>query len=149
MGYTHYWRQSRDFSETEWLDLCGEAFRIIDLAKELGVYVAGPLGDEEPEINIVKIRLNGRAPNDSCETFGLDKYKRELGEWETPDPKGVFDFCKTRQRPYDKVVVSILHTAKNIAPGVIIPSSDGGPEAIRPAIDELSAELKNELQPEQ
>jgi hypothetical protein len=149
MGYTQYWRQSRDFTDTEWLDLCGEAFRIVGLAKLLGVDVAGPYAKGEPEINIVKIRLNGRAPNDSCETFGLNKYKRELGGWETPCPVGVFDFCKTRRRPYDKVVVSILHAAKNIAPGVIIPSSDGGPEAIRPAIDELSAELKNELQPEQ
>jgi hypothetical protein len=149
MGYTQYWRQTRDFTDTEWLDLCGEAFRIIDLAKELGVDVAGPHGEDEPEINISKIWLNGRAPDGNCETFGLNKNKRELGEWETPDPKGVFDFCKTRRRPYDKVVVSILHAVEKIAPGVIIPSSDGGLEAIRPAIDELSAELKNELQSEQ
>ena len=149
MGYTQYWRQSRDFTDTEWLDLCGEAFRIILLAKELGIDVAGPLGDEEPEINIAKIRINGRAPDESCETFGLNKKMRELGEWETLDPKGVFDFCKTRQRPYDKVVVSILHAVQKIAPGVIIPSSDGGQDAIRPAIDELSAEKQNELQPEQ
>jgi hypothetical protein len=149
MSWTHYWRQTRDFTDPEWLNLCGEAFRIIALAEELGIDVAGTLGDEEPEINIARIRINGKAPDESCETFALNKKMRELGEWETPDPKGVFDFCKTRRRPYDKVVVSILHAVEKIAPGAIIPSSDGGLEAIRPAIDELQLENRNELQPEQ
>ena len=47
------------------------------------------------------------------------------------DASALSGFCKTEYRPYDAVVVSILHVARTVAPDAITVSSDGGPEAIR------------------
>lgn len=40
MGYTHYWRQKRAFTENEWAQICGEVSRII--AKAARGYYSGP-----------------------------------------------------------------------------------------------------------
>jgi hypothetical protein len=147
MGYTHYWRQKRDFTDSEWILLCNETGRIINLAGNLGIDIAGGLGEDWPEITENKIWFNGRDP-DSCETLALTKKVRETAAWETPSDLGKFEFCKTRQYPYDKVVVSVLHAARTIAPEAITSvSSDGGDEAIGPAIDNMIE--ANELPSEQ
>lgn len=79
------------------------------------------------------IALNGVAPKEDYETFWLDRAPTSKGgpfrEQEAKD--GIFNFCKTEYRPYDAVVVSILHMARTVAPDAITVSSDGGPEAIK------------------
>ena len=93
------------------------------------ILLAGPSGRGKPRLNKYLIGLNGKRPHD-YESFVLGK------EPPTPyadrqDANALSGFCKTEYRPYDAVVVSILHVARTVAPDAIEVSSDGGPEAIR------------------
>lgn len=140
MGYSHYWETLRSFTDEEWDSLTEEANRIIGLAGKLNIKLGDALGDFEPVITKKRIALNGYG-NAGCESFILMKNKREAAEWERKRENGaVFDFCKTRQLPYDAVVVSILYAANQIAPDALHPSSDGG-DVFEPAIDILAAKM--------
>lgn len=181
MGYTHYWRQKRAFTKSEWQTIVAEAKRICAKA-ERGDYYSGKedfasstgveqtemgfrVGFKEsyawrtfphpeaptpmqarairladgsgspgtkPEFSEDRICLNGVDPNESYETFCLERAP-ECPEYQRKEAKtkGIFNFCKTEYRPYDAVVVSILHIARTVAPEAIIVSSDGGLEAIK------------------
>jgi hypothetical protein len=115
MGYTHYFRQSREFTEAEWTALTEYARKIVEAALCEAIELAGWDGsaDTDPEITSYQIVLNGAGPND-YDTFMLTKRVTE--------PSFV---CKTQRRPYDPVVVTILHAACVIAPDAITESSDG------------------------
>lgn len=95
------------------------------------IKLAGPNGDGRPQVTPSVIALNGACPED-YESFHLERapecpeYQRERAKTE-----GVFNFCKTEYRPYDPVVVSILHVARTVAPDAITVKSDGGDEAIK------------------
>ncbi|NBR07553.1 MAG: hypothetical protein EBT92_17555 [Planctomycetes bacterium] len=71
----------------------------------------GDVGSE-PTITDTKIVFNGEG-DESCETFHLTK-----------DPQD-FEFCKTRQLPYDETVVDVMREAMLINP-TFNPRSDGG-----------------------
>jgi len=140
MGYSHYWETLRSFTDEEWDSLTEEANRIIGLAGKLNIKLGDALGDFEPVVTKNRIALNGYG-NAGCESFILMKNKREAAEWERQrENNAVFDFCKTRQLPYDAVVVSILFAANKIAPDALHPSSDGG-DVFEPAIDILAAKM--------
>ena len=97
------------------------------------IAVCGPMGTGQPEFTDDRIALNGdESKTEDYETFALERAPKPP-EWATPkDLKdGIFAFCKTEYRPYDAVVVSILHVARTIAPDAITVSSDGKAEAIR------------------
>lgn len=131
MGYTHYWRQKRGFTPTEWAKIVNETKRVIAAC---GTPLAGPHGEAgtKPIINSEVISLNG-LNDDSHETFHLEcKPTTSPGEH---SKDGVFNFCKTEQKPYDPVVVSILHAADVIAPGALKLSSDGGDYVFKPCSD--------------
>lgn len=116
MGYTHYWRQHRDFTEAEWVTLTEYARRVVLAALCEGIELANGMTDPntDPDIDRVRISLNGEPPND-CDTFHLPRRC----------PDHAIDSCKTQQLPYDPVVVTILHAACTIAPDAIQESSDG------------------------
>ncbi|MFA5186561.1 MAG: hypothetical protein WC551_08815 [Patescibacteria group bacterium] len=118
MGFTHYWRQSRDFTAKEWGRIAEVARACVAKAEHEGIRLAGWDGTGEPLIDSDRVSLNGRE-DESCETFLLTRVR-----------ESDFNFCKTRERPYDDVVVSILFAAKSIAPNAISVSSDGGDDAI-------------------
>jgi len=120
MGYSHYFRQQRDFTDKEWMTLNYVAWDIVVEAKRQGIVLARWDGevDTVPEINFEEINLNGSG-DESCENLRLTRVRKDA-----------FNFCKTREFPYDAVVVSILYAAKTIAPGALEVSSDGGDEAI-------------------
>lgn len=140
MGYSHYWEISRNFTDEEWSAITAEANRIIGLAGKLDIKLGDALGDFEPVVTTKRIALNGYG-NAGCESFILLKNKREAAEWERKrDNDAVFDFCKTRQLPYDAVVVSILFAANKIAKDAIQISSDGG-DIFEPAIDILASKM--------
>ena len=138
MGYSHYWRPQRDFTQQEWNDIVAVATEVCAQAEKQTIALARWDGEEGTyrEINSDEINLNGYG-DESCESFNLTRVKGDS-----------FQFCKTRELPYDAVVVSILFAAKTIAPGALEVSSDGGDEAIAmqfpvevPAVKRVKAKL--------
>lgn len=110
MGYTQYW-DHKGFTDEQWKKLVTFTRNLISNTK---VPIVNGSGDEgsSPEINDRRIFLNGEG-DDSCETFNLTKAAQD------------FKFCKTRQFPYDEVVVAIMREAMEINPS-FNPHSDGG-----------------------
>jgi len=119
MGYTHYWRQLRDFTDTEWQELTrltklitngsqGILAHHPETAGEDDYY--GEIEDDVFTIDNEEIRFNGIG-KDSHETFRITKKKRpkaDYEEQESYDRQGAFEFCKTAHKPYDKYVVAVL-----------------------------------------
>ena len=116
MGYTHYWRQQRDFTSAEWNELT----RLTKLITADGSSIlANGFSDRgsQPTIDNEKICFNGIG-EDGHETFRITKKKREKADYEKQEPynrqgeaydrQGAFEFCKTAQKPYDKYVVAVL-----------------------------------------
>ena len=109
MGYTHYWRQLRDFTEMEWQELT----RLTKLITADGSSIlANGLSDKnsKPTIDNEEICFNGIGDN-GHETFRITKKKRPKADYEEQeayDKKGAFEFCKTAHKPYDKYVTAVL-----------------------------------------
>ena len=101
MGYTNYWYQTRAFTDKEWYEIKTyllfrhNSFELDDLDKEIKISI---LDD-----NI--IQFNGKNDRLSCEDFTLHKNIREPYY---KDDKLEFNFCKTRQLPYDMMVWKLL-----------------------------------------
>ncbi len=101
MGYTNYWYQTRAFTDKEWYEIKTyllfrhNSFELDDLDKEIKISI---LDD-----NI--IQFNGKNDRLSCETFTLYKNIREPFY---KDDNVEFNFCKTRQLPYDEMVWKLL-----------------------------------------
>ena len=128
MGYTHYWRQHRDFNDTEWRVIT----RLAKLITADGVDVLAyhPKGKDYTEevllngdpdmftIDNEQIRFNGIG-EDGHETFLITKKR----------PEENFQFCKTAHKPYDKYVVAVLcaiyHVYLQMERTVMNISSDG------------------------
>ena len=128
MGYTHYWRQQRDFTDTEWQELT----RLTKLITASG---GRDITLSEFNINNEEIRFNGKG-EEGHETFLITKKKRDLYDYEKQDSiqdaymhhksgGGVFNFCKTAHKPYDKYVVAVLCALYNL--------SDAPPQSNRSA----------------
>jgi hypothetical protein len=118
-GYTHYWNQSRDFTDQEWQKILRGAKSIIKKAMAQGIALAGGDGNGKPDLNAKYISLNG-AGDESYETFFLSKEKDDE-----------FNFTKTSERPYDPVVVSLLAMIKKVSSDAVDISSDGGDGVFR------------------
>jgi hypothetical protein len=136
MGYTHYWRQKRDFTDEEWTILKAKSKTILKSFTDGGGRLDHLSHTEAPEH---WIRFNG---NPGCEKFILNKYQPEhfFYGWMSMSEhseNGSFHFCKTRQRPYDWAVVQVLRAAKLVAPDAITLSSDGD------VFDDVENNLKN------
>ena len=114
MGYTNYWYQTRAFTDKEWYEIKTyllfrhNSFTLDDLDKEIKISI---LDD-----NI--IQFNGKNDRLSCEDFTLYKNIREPLY---KDDKVEFNFCKTRQLPYDEMVWKLLRFIKFV---VLSPRDD-------------------------
>ena len=114
MGYTNYWYQTRAFTDKEWYEIKTyllfrhNSFTLDDLDKEIKISI---LDD-----NI--IQFNGKNDRLSCEDFTLYKNIREPFY---KDDKVEFNFCKTRQLPYDMMVWKLLRFIKFV---VLSPRDD-------------------------
>ena len=113
MGYTHYIRNKPSFSESQWVDFCGDARKLF--AKHEGILAGahGVLGTS-PTITSEAIRFNGIG-EDSHETGCVRKGYAD------------FEYCKTARKPYDKVVVAFYKLIRKYLPTTEL-SSDGGDE---------------------
>ena len=105
MGYTNYWYQTRAFTDKEWYEIKTyllfrhNSFELDDLDKEIKISI---LDD-----NI--IQFNGKNDRLSCEDFTFYKNVREPFY---KDDNVEFNFCKTRQLPYDMMVWKLLKFIK-------------------------------------
>jgi hypothetical protein len=130
MGYTHYTYQSRSFTNSEWELIQTEVKSILANAEKAGIRICGGSGEAGtfPTVDKNEIFLNG-CEHESHETYALTRVKPENPSWRKNE-KDYFSFCKTAQKPYDRVVTSIMAMVKGIAPDAVEISSDGGPEAL-------------------
>lgn len=78
--------------------------------------------DTKPEINKDHVRFNGKLEQ-GHETFMLTR-TQEIQSY-LKDQTMAFEFCKTRQDPYDKFVVACLIWAKMVFGNDVKISSDG------------------------
>jgi hypothetical protein len=123
MGYTHYIRQYRDLTDEEWATFTDCARIIFETSS---VPLASWDGTGEPMISDDRVSFNG-VGSDGCETCAINRTMRELFDYEVKSGEtSVFDFCKTRRRPYDVIVRSIYRLAFDVAPDAFSLSSDGG-----------------------
>ena len=123
MGYTHYWRQDRDFTKPEWETLVSSVSKILEVCKNNRIdLVSGKWeSSDPPEVNGETIHFNGRK-EDGHETFVIERIKPDLQPWMGGEH---MDFCKTAQKPYDLAVCMVLLAINQFCPGVMRISSDG------------------------
>jgi hypothetical protein len=117
MGYTHYWKitERLDKDWDKWTSFLPDAMKIISHASQkLDIALADALGETKGEatVSLSGVSLNGYG-EDSHESFVLTA---EITK---------FDFCKTAQKPYDRVVVAILILATEYFGNDIEVTSDG------------------------
>jgi len=111
MGYTHYWRPTRDLTEDEWDNIRQVAKTI--LKDNHGVILDNePTDSQNLSITYDSVLCNGIG-DDGHETFYLTRKMRND-----------FEFCKTAQKPYDKYIVAMLIAVTQITDSITV-SSDG------------------------
>ena len=117
MGYTHYWTQTRDFTEEEWAQIREDMEALLKDVQHLqGIPLANAMGEPgtSPLISDEVIQFNG-VGTDSHETFAVYRRKPKVG-----------DFCKTARKPYDLAAVAALcHFATVPDPAALDANSDG------------------------
>lgn len=112
MGYTHYIKNKREFTDAEWNQFVKEIREMLDNTE---IPIAGPLGETgtKPILNDSLVSFNG-LEDDSHETAKMTKSAMN------------FSFCKTRRKPYDKLVVEMYKITRKILGCNVELSSDGG-----------------------
>ena len=114
-GYSNYWKQSEDFTSSEWSKIVRLAKSAIKTAEKHGIVIRDGWGKGKPKINNNEISINGDAENNlDHETFRITK--RLEDDW---------SFTKTARKPYDAVVATILVGIKKIAPKKFSARADG------------------------
>ena len=126
MGYTNYWYQYRDFTDSEWDEIV-DYFKTLMKKEEYRKFVVCTRYRKGRGV----LSFNG-GEGRSCETFVLNKHEpkpRYEGD------KTYFNFCKTRELPYDKVVWKFLKFIKFVVldpnKADFIISNDNGDEIIK------------------
>ena len=129
MGYTNYWYQYRDFTDNEWMEIV-DYFNTLMEKEEYRKLVDIGSKDYFNNYEDQEIYFDG-GEGGSCETFVLHKHEpkpRYEGD------KTYFNFCKTLELPYDKVVWKMLKFIKLIVldptKADFIISNDNGDEIV-------------------
>ena len=123
MGYTNYWKQYRDFTGAEWL-MIKDQYNYLRDTCEHHIFIDETQHDAEIAFNQKKSGVNGWG--NGCETFVLEQTPFANAQAnEQPDEYYKFNFCKTRQNPYDLVAWNLLSwIANKFGDGVITISRD-------------------------
>lgn len=115
MGYTHYWRQIRPATDTQWKNICEDfnKLRMAAILRNSPFPIQREYDDPSlPEVSDTAIIFNGIGEM-GHETLLIEK-----------DYSG-FAFCKTKGKPYDNAVMLLLVLAYHYAPDVWDVTSDG------------------------
>lgn len=124
MGYTHYWsfkkapRGKTTQIEKRYQKAIKECNKIIRYYSETYGGLSGFSAHVEPG-TYGGVKVNGSQNSGQCEDFVL---REHFSQNES------FNFCKTRQYPYDAVVVACLIVLKHRLGDLIDVSSDGDAE---------------------
>lgn len=120
MGFSRFWyRKDKEVKQTKF------DFFVIDvktIIAKSGVVICGPQGEGEPILTPDLISFNGQEA-DAHETFFFPRKIEDNHHREYDD--GIFFFCKTALKPYDKVVAACLIAAKHWWKDRIKISADG------------------------
>lgn len=139
MGYSHYWRLKSDARQSSYKEALADIRKII---KDNISILANGMGDKDSLPKTQKeISFNG-IEDESHETFFLPTslLKFDYGR----DDGWSFDFCKTAQKEYDKIVVACLCILKFHLKDKIQIESDGDQEDLREGI-ELASKYLNAI----
>lgn len=130
MGYTNYYETKKTVGTAkQWaafIEDVNKIFKATDIPLANGRGDAGTL----PTVSKSVVSFNG-VEDDSHETLYIERVstaRMDKGD------KLVFNFCKTAEKPYDKVVVAVLVALKQHFPASKI-SSDGGMDDWQAGID--------------
>ena len=134
MGYTNYWYQYRDFTDSEWIEIVDYFNTLMQKEEYRKLVDLGSVNKNEPiqqaKYEDQEIYFDG-GEGGSCETFVLNKHE--------PKPryerdKTYFNFCKTNRLPYDKVVWKLLKFIKLVVldptSADFVISNDNGDEIV-------------------
>jgi hypothetical protein len=114
MGYTHYWKPTRQVTDEEFksfVDACKKLYQNLPAkTNTAGGYheddpleIAGWDGSGHPEFTSIEVAFNGFGEL-SHETFLIEK----------DNPTRRVNYCKTARKPYDLLVVACLIAAWQI-----------------------------------
>lgn len=133
MGYTHYYHQNLDLTESEWRNI-HTAFQIMlsnlpehstsagDYYSEYLLELKGPDGVGEPLVEEMRILFNGdRSIPVEGTKLGLMHEDFALTQF----PDSAYSCIKTERKPYDLCVCTMLLIVKTIAPDAYRISTDG------------------------
>lgn len=158
MGYEHYWKQKRKFTDTEWALIRTDFKRLHDNLPEHSESAGGLYKDElleivGPEGQLIVKKLDGTVIGaEICDEYRV-AFNGGGGELTKIDPRHrpYYDLsfegfeltkyfrtlnysCKTERKPYDLLVCSVLTSAKIHAGDAILVSSDGNQADWEPAL---------------
>ena len=105
MGYTNYWHKYNDFTDTEWKQI-KEEFNYIKT-------VVGHLIEDQSTEDIIKFNGVG---DDGHEDFYLNREAKTPFDKTYAGQDVSFDFCKTKEKPYDIAVWYLLTFINRICP---------------------------------
>lgn len=136
MGYCHSWGRPKEIAPEVFRAVMDDVQKIVgSVAPTLGLFggirIKGATGAGRPLIDAERICFNG---SPACETFWIARDFNTKYPDRTPGDDGLYwDFVKTRQLPYDRVVVAALTALKVHLPATQL-SSDGGREEWEPGL---------------
>lgn len=118
MGYTHYWYvQDLALLKTRLPAIAADFQRLLPHLPPL----AGSLGQGKAKIGPKELVFNGPEPED-YESFVLSARLEDYDQTK----QGLFAFCKTERRPYDRAVQVALTLLRWHAGEAVRVTSDGG-----------------------
>ena len=126
MGYTHYFTQTRDYTDDEWPQVLEDIGQIIAYAEnEQNVAIRNWDGKDKPELTGDYINFNG-AGDDSCENFIVERIRQEC------EFSGLGShFCKTNRKPYDLVITAVLCYLESVCETHTVGSDGSGADYVQ------------------
>lgn len=130
MGYTHYWHRPAAFDLDTFIRFRKDVDAILTACEQQRSehpLICGPGGEGPPILTNYLVSFNGCNTTGGChETFYVPQEQAPRA-WNPKNDDGLcFHFCKTEQKPYDRVVTASLIALQHHFPEVVV-SSDGGP----------------------
>jgi hypothetical protein len=117
MGYSHYHRQTKNFTKAEWTGIRADVVAILETANAAGIKIGDWAGEKPAKpadcVDSDVVSFNG-VGKESCETFVLNRVKSP-SDW----------FTKTQERPYDSAVTAALCYVESLYPAKLTCTSDG------------------------